>query len=102
MTVVLNTLHLGDNAVLKIPDSCPILKQSSHSIKLQERLCYLNWVIEDFVTQLSSLINNNNFIVVLTGEHKTWTPSVDYKPNTLQHHQVPLIILDQRGLTPKV
>ena len=101
MTVALNTLHLGDNDVLKMPDSCPIFKQSPHSIKLQERLCYLNWVIEDFVTRLSSLINNNNFIVVLTGEHRSWTPSIDYTSNTLQHYQVPLIILDQRGMTPK-
>ena len=56
--------------------------------------------VKDFVEKVSTLIGNN-LIVVITGEHRSWEPNISYKEESLESMQVPLIILDRRGLTPK-
>ena len=105
----LNNLHFFGNtpniAKYGYPKSfedkkhCKISKNSVYSEKLQNGLCYINFVVKDFIEKVSDLIGHN-LIIVLTGEHRSWEP-IPYKVESLQSMQVPLIILDKRGLTPK-
>ena len=105
----LNNLHFFGNTpviakhghpkAFNVKKHCKISKESVYNEKLQNGLCYINFVVKDFVEKASHLIGNN-LIVVLTGEHQSWEP-IAYKAESLQPMQVPLIILDKRGLTPK-
>ena len=105
----LNNLHFFGNTTniarhghpksFNVKKHCKISKESVYNEKLQNGLCYINFVVKDFVEKASHLIGNN-LIVVLTGEHQSWEP-IAYKAESLQPMQVPLIILDKRGLTPK-
>ncbi len=106
--MIFNSLHFGD-VINSSSDSlfqqfafdefCQLNPQSIYSQDLQKGLCYTNWLVENFVKDISALLGDN-LIIVLTGDHRSWNP-ITYQANTLQSLQVPLIILDQRGLTKK-
>ncbi len=101
--ILLNTLHFGD-IIHSSSDSpfqqfdfekfCSINRASVYSENIQKGLCYTNWVLENFVKNIIELLGDN-LIIVLTGEHRTWN-SIPFNTNSLQHAQVPLIILDRR------
>ena len=105
----LNNLHFFGNtpniAKYGYPKSfntqkyCKISKDSVYNEKLQNGLCYINFVVKDFVAKISDLVGDN-LIILLTGEHGSWEP-IPYKVESLQRMQVPLIIVDKRSLTPK-
>ena len=107
--IMLNSLHFGDvinsssNTVFQgfsFNDVCTISSQKNvYPERLQKGLCYTNWLVENFVEKLSTLLGNN-LIIILTGEHRSWN-RISYTENSLEHMQVPLIILDRRGLTRK-
>lgn len=108
MTLVFNALHLDDHPStdrikdLGFKDRYPVFENSPYSEKLQKKSCYLNWVIENFITRLSTLISNKNFIVMITGEHRFWGRDLQYNNlSSLQPHQVPFLVLDQRNLIVK-
>ncbi len=82
-----------------IKKHCKISKDSIYKERLQNGLCYTNFVVKDFIKKVSDLIGDN-LIIVLTGDHRIWQPH-PYKEESLEPMQVPLIILDKRGLTPK-
>ena len=96
-----NTVHIakyGHPKSFHVKKYCKISKNSIYNEKLQKGLCYINFVVKDFVVKVNSLVGNN-LIIVLTGEHQSWEP-IPYKLESLQSMQVPLVILDKRGLTP--
>ena len=97
-----NTVHIAKHGHPKsfhVKQYCRISKDSIYNEKLQNGLCYINFVVKDFIKKIESLVGSN-LIVVLTGEHRSWEP-IPYKVESLQSMQVPLIIVDKRGLTPK-
>ena len=107
--IMLNSLHFGDvinsssNTIFQefsFDKFCTISsqKQAYHK-RIQKGLCYTNWLVENFVKKLSTLLGDN-LIVILTGEHRSWN-KISYTENSLEHMQVPLIILDRRDLTRK-
>ena len=109
--VALNSLHVGDSMDTELQAGlgkdfqfdkvCDLSPDATYSMTLQKSLCYLNTVVEDFITQLSSLIDDQNFIVVLTGEHRPWSTDVRYIASSLQSNRVPLIIFRSKRLNNK-
>ena len=107
--IMLNSLHFGDvinsssNTIFQsfsFDDICAISSErDAYHERLQKGLCYTNWLVENFVEKISTLLGDN-LIVILTGEHRSWN-KIAYTENSLEHMQVPLIILDRRGLTRK-
>ena len=106
--LMLNSLHFGDviNSSshttfqeFSFDEHCQISNRSIYHPNLQKGLCYTNWLVENFMEKLFDLVGDN-LIVVLTGEHRSWNKIV-YHRNSLQSMQVPLIIVDRRGLTPR-
>lgn len=105
----LNNLHFFGNVpniakygypkFFNVKKYCKIFKDSVYDKKLQNGLCYINFVIKNFVREISDLVGDN-LIIVLTGEHRSWEP-IPFKEESLRTMQVPLIILDKRGLTLK-
>lgn len=106
--LMLNSLHFGDviNSSshttfheFSFDEHCQISDRSIYHQNLQKGLCYTNWLVENFMEKLFDLVGDN-LIVVLTGEHRSWN-KIAYHKNSLQSMQVPLIIVDRRGLTPR-
>ena len=94
-----NIASYGHPKSFDVKKHCKISKNSIYEEKLQNGLCYINFIVKDFVEEVSDLIGHN-LIIILTGEHRSWEP-IPYKVESLQSMQVPLIIVDKRGLTPK-
>ena len=91
--------NYGHPKSFNVKRHCRISKDSIYDERLQKGFCYINFVVRDFVEKVSNLIGNN-FIIVITGDHRSWEPTL-YKKDSLKSMQVPLIIMDKRGLTPK-
>ena len=108
--ITLNNLHFvgniphianyGHPKSFDVKKHCKISKDSIYNEKLQKGFCYINFVVKDFVEKVTNLIGNN-LIIVLTGDHRLLDQSFSYKKDSLQSMQVPLIILDKRGLIQK-
>ena len=94
-----NIASYGHPKSFDVKKHCKISKNSIYEEKLQNGLCYINFIVKDFVGEVSDLIGHN-LIIILTGEHRSWEP-IPYKVESLQSMQVPLIIVDKRDLTPK-
>ena len=107
--ITLNNLHFfghiphieahGHPKSFDVKKHCKTSKDPIYKEKVQNGLCYINFVVKDFVESLVK-ITGNNLIILLTGEHRSWYP-IPYKQDSMQSMQVPLIILDKRGFTPK-
>ena len=91
--------NYGHPKSFDVKKHCKISKSSIYNEKLQNGLCYTNFVVKGFVQKVTNLIGDN-LIIVLTGDHRLLDQSFSYKKDGLQSMQVPLIILDKRGLTP--
>ena len=102
----LHTLHTpygGVPQTFNVDKICGLSKNFSYyekDRKLQISLCYVDYVIQQLLEKLKVLMGKN-FIVVITGDHRTWDSRIKFQSHSLQRMQVPLIISDQRGLTAK-
>ena len=91
--------NYGHPKSFDVKKHCKISKDSIYNKKLQNGLCYIDFVVKGFVEKVSNLIGNN-LIIVITGDHRLGGEPI-YKEESLESAQVPLIIMDKRGLIPK-